>query len=76
MFVNTFHSVYWRKGTLASYQDRDENPHKVVFHQVGTVCQVRKQASGTKIHRFIEILTGTLKYKMDHSLNIVSICVE
>ena len=42
------------------------------FISVCTVC-----SSGTEIHQSIEILTGNpLKYKMDNSILIVSICTR
>ena len=51
-------------------------PHDVAFHK-GLHCLLRqKRSSGTEIHNFTEFLTGnSLKYKMDNSIPIVSLCM-
>ena len=65
-----------KTGTLVNSEDPDEMQHKAAFHQ-GLHCSLRrKQPSGTEMHHVVEISTcDPLKYKMDNSILIVSICM-
>ena len=57
-------------------EDPDEMQHNAAFHQ-DLHCLLRlKQPSGTDKHHDLETSTGDpLKYKMDNSILIVSICM-
>ena len=75
-FVIPFHSGYLQSGTLANSEDQDEMTHNAAFHQGLHCLQRSKQIFMTETHHNLEISTcDPLKYKMDNSILIVSICM-